>query len=324
MAPAGVIGQAVGVKQKDTPRHRKAASTARQSRHSRRLPLSNVEIVTLGLERRLWHDLYHLSMTVTWPRLFAGFGGIFVAFNLVFAALYYAEPGSIANINPPGYLGYFFFSVETLATVGYGDMHPQSLYGHVVTSFQIFLGMLYLALLTGVVFSRFSRPTARFLFANVGVVRPLDGQPTLMLRAANARQNVIVEASARLRLLYDTVSLEGHRLRRIVDLKLVREEHPMFVLGWSLMHVIDAASPLASMSPESLAASNAVFSLTLSGTDETTGQVLMSRAEYRSDAIRWNHAFRDVLTKRDGGTLLFDYRYFHEVEPLPAAGEPPV
>jgi inward rectifier potassium channel len=293
------------------------------SSRERRMRLSNAEIVTVGLPRRLWQDLYHLSMTMGWPQLFAGFGVIFFVFNLLFAALYDAVPGSIANLNPPGYLGSFFFSVETLATVGYGDMHPQSLYGHVVASVQIFSGMLYLALLAGVVFARFSRPTARFLFARLAVVRPLDGRRTLMFRAANARQNVIVEASARLRLIYDAVTEEGYRLRRIVDLPLVREEHPMFVLGWNLMHVIDASSPLAGATTESLAAVNALFSLTLSGTDETTGQVLVSRAEYSSDALRWNHSFRDVLTTGAAGALHYDYRRFDEVEALAEVQAPP-
>ncbi len=283
-------------------------------RRPRRIVLGNNEVLSRGLPSVFWQDLYHLTMTARWPVLFLGFGLCFVAFNLMFAWLYYLSPGAIANINPPGYLGDFFFSVETLATVGYGDMHPQTVYGHTIAALQIFIGMLYLALLTGVVFARFSRPTARFLFASVAVVRPLDGALTLMLRAANARQNVIVEATARLRMVYDWKSAEGYELRRIVDLKLVRDEQPLFVLGWSLMHVIDGTSPLASATPESLQAANATFSLTLSGTDQTTGQVLMSRAEYRSDAIRWNHSFRDVLSRGADGIPLYDYAHFHDTD----------
>lgn len=282
----------------------------------RRLKLSNVEILVDGLPRRLWQDLFHLSMTVTWPKLFCGFATIFVAFNLFFAMLYYAVPGAIANLNPPGYAGAFFFSVETLATVGYGDMHPESVYGHIVASAQLFVGTLYLALLTGVVFARFSRPTARFLFAKVAVIRPIDGRKTLMFRSANGRHNVIVEASARLRMIYDDVTTEGYKLRRIVDLKLIREEHPLFVLGWNLMHVIDASSPLVNATPESLAAINALFSLTLSGTDETTSQVLIGRAEYVSQALRWNHGFRDVLEPDSEGTMHYDYSRFHDVFPI--------
>jgi inward rectifier potassium channel len=150
----------------------------------------------------------------------------------------------------------------------------------------------------------------------VAVVRPIDGKPTLMFRSANARHNVIIEASARLRMIADTVTEEGYRLRRITDLKLVREEQPLFVLGWNLMHVIDADSPLAGATSATLAAVNASFSLTLSGTDETTGQVLVGRAEYLSDALRWNHTFRDVLAPNVTGRLEYDHARFNEVAPL--------
>lgn len=292
---------------------RKAAG--RPASRPRRVMVGGVEVLSHGLPRLLWQDLYHLTMTARWSVLFAGFGLCFVAFNLLFALLYFLAPDSVANLNPPGYLGDFFFSVETLATVGYGDMHPQTTYGHTVAAVQIFIGMLYLALLTGVVFARFSRPTARFLFAAVAVVRPLEGKPTLMFRAANARQNLIVEANARLRMIYNWQSSEGYRLRRIADLALVRDEHPLFVLGWNLMHVIDESSPLADATPASLAAMDAVFSLTLSGTDQTTGQMLRSRAEYRSDAIRWNHSFRDVLST-SGGMSVYDYSHFHDTDEM--------
>jgi inward rectifier potassium channel len=283
--------------------------------------LGRTEVLTQGLPRKVWQDLYHLTMTVPWPVLFLGFGLCFVAFNLVFALLYFAAPDSVANLNPQGYAGDFFFSVETLATVGYGDMHPQTLYGHTVAAIQIFIGMLYIAVLTGVVFARFSRPTARFLFARVGIVRPIDGKLTLMFRAANARQNIIIEATARLRMVYDWQSSEGYRLRRIVDLPLVRNEQPLFILGWNLMHLIDAGSPLAQHTLESLEAVNATFSLTLSGTDQTTGQVLVSRHEYPSAAVRWRHSFVDVITSSDAGETVYDYRRFHDTEPL--AVEPP-
>ena len=274
------------------------------------------EVRIEGLPRGLWLDLYHFCMTITWPRLFGVFAACFVVFNLMFAILYHAAPGSIANLNPAGYLGAFFFSVETLATVGYGDMHPATLYGHVVASVQIFVGTLYLALLAGIVFSRFSRPTARFQFAKVAVIRPLDGKATLMFRSANARHNGIIEASARLRMLHDSSSREGHRMRRITDLKLMREEHPLFMLGWTLMHVIDESSPLAHETAESLDAKKATFMLTLRGTDETTGQLLMGRCEYQSAALRWNHSFRDVLAPDAEGRMIYDYGVFDQVDPL--------
>ena len=308
--------------------HKAAATTPGARAHprrartaTRRVTFGEREIVTLGLERRIWQDLYHYCMTVSWPRLFGSFAVLFLVFNLLFSALYHRVPGCIANLNPQGYLGYFFFSVETLATVGYGDMHPQTLYGHVIASIEIFVGMMSVALMTGVMFARFSRPTARFLFAAVAVVRPIDGRRTLMFRAANARQNIIMEASAQLRLIRDTVTAEGYRYRRIEDLALVRSQHPLFVLGWNLMHVIDERSPLAGETTESLVASDAMFNLTLSGTDETTGQVLMARHAYRARAIRFDHAFRDIISTGEDGVDRFDYGKFHDVDPLYAGEE---
>jgi inward rectifier potassium channel len=282
----------------------------------RRMAAPGRNVLIRGLPRRPWHDLYHIFMTISWPRLFASYAGFFVLFNLLFAALYALQPGSIANLNPPGYWGLYFFSVETLATVGYGDMHPQTIFAHVVASVEIFTGLMSLALITGMMFARFSRPTARILFARQAVIRPFDGRPTLMLRAANARQNIIMEASAQLRLIRDELTREGYQIRRIYDLPLRRSEQPVFLFGWSLLHVIDEASPLAGATPESLAAANAFVLLTISGTDETTGQMLMARYEYPGSALRWNHTFVDIFTAGEDGVDRFDYTKFHLVEPL--------
>ena len=286
----------------------------------RRVMLGQREIVTQGLRPAVFQDLYHFFMTVGWPQLFAIIAVFFLAFDVLFGCLYYLVPGCIANLNPPGFAGAFFFSVETLGTVGYGEMHPQTLYGHIVSMIEIFVGLMALALITGLMFARFSRPRARFLFAANAVVRPIDGRLTLMFRAANARQNVIQEASAHLRMLRDEVTEEGFRIRRITDLSLVRSQHPVFMLGWNLMHVIDQASPLKDESADSLNAAATVFILSLSGTDVTTGQVLMARQEYSCGAIRWNQSFCDILRMDADGTVRLDYRKFDEIEPLTTTG----
>jgi inward rectifier potassium channel len=278
--------------------------------------ISGRRFVTHGLKRRVGHDLYHLLMTVSWPRIFGTFASFFFVFNLLFAGVYSLQADDIADLNPPGYWGRFFFSVETLATVGYGDMHPQSPFAHIVASIEIFVGLMSLALITGMMFARFSKPTARFLFARYAVIRPLNGRLTLMLRAANGRQNIVMEATAQLRLLRDEVSPEGAHFRRIYDLPLIRTHHPVFIFGWTLMHVIDAASPLAGATAESLSAGRAFLLLTLSGTDETTGQSLMAKQEYPVSALRWNHGFADILTTDDEGVDHFDYTRFNDVEPL--------
>jgi inward rectifier potassium channel len=278
--------------------------------------LGTRKIVTEGIVRPLFHDLFHHFMTVSWPRLFATLAGFFLVFDVLFGLLYYMVPGCIANLSPPGFAGDFFFSVETLATVGYGDMHPQTFYGHSVAMIEIFVGLMSLALITGLMFARFSRPRARFLFSRSAVVRPNDGKLTLLFRTANERQNVVQDASARLSLLRDDVTAEGYRIRRIVDLPLLRSQFPLFALGWTIMHVIDDTSPLRGETPESLSNSQTVFVLSLSGTDENTGQTLMARGEYASADIRWNSTFHDILEQAPDGTIHIDYSKFHDIEPL--------
>jgi inward rectifier potassium channel len=287
-----------------------------QARSSRRLNVSGRQIITHGLPRRIWQDLYHFCMTVSGKKLAAAVVSLFLLFNLAYAALYALQPDDVTNVSPIGYWGLFFFSIETLGTVGYGDMHPRTMYGHVVASCEILTGLMALALLTGLVFARFSRPTARFLFARYAVVRPLDGMPTLMLRAANARQNVVMEAQAQLRLIREERTPEGYQIRRIHDLVLRRQAHPIFIFGWNLLHVIDTASPLYGQTEQTLAAVRATLLLTVSGTDETTGQTLMARHQYPATALRWNHDFVDILSTGEDGIDHFDYRKFHDVRPL--------
>jgi inward rectifier potassium channel len=297
----------------------------RASKHKSKTPrhvgrriikLGSREIITEGIVTPLFHDLFHHFMTVSWPRLFATLAAFFLIFDLLFGFLYYLVPGCIANLNPPGFAGDFFFSVETLATVGYGEMHPATFYGHLIAMIEIFVGLMSLALITGLMFARFSRPRARFLFTKNAVVRPIAGKLTLLFRAANERQNVVQDASARLHMLRDEVTEEGFRIRRVVDLPLLRAQHPMFTLGWSIMHVINEASPLVGETAESLANSRSVFVLSLSGTDENTGQMLMARGEYTCADIRWNATFHDILEEAPDGTTHVDYTKFHDVEPL--------
>ena len=196
--------------------------TALRHAGPRRIRIDEQEVITQGIARAVLQDLYHYFMTVGWPQVFGTIAALFLVFDVLFGCLYHLVPGCIANLNPPGFLGAFFFSVETLATVGYGDMHPQSLYGHVVAMIEIFVGLMMLALITGLMFARFSRPRARFLFASNAVIRPIGGKLTLMFRAANARQNIVQEAKAQLRMLRNEVTEEGFRMRRITDLPLVR------------------------------------------------------------------------------------------------------
>jgi inward rectifier potassium channel len=282
----------------------------------RRVTLSDDSYaIAHGLRSYFWHDIYHGALTMSWPAFFASALLMFLSFNALFALLYLAGGNGIANQSPAGFLGAFFFSVETLATVGYGDMHPQTIFAHSVATLEIFVGMSGIALTTGLVFARFSRPQARIMFSKYAVVRPLFGQTTLMLRAANQRLNVIAEASARLRLLREETSEEGYVIRRIHDLKLVRDQHPIFQLGWNLMHVIDESSPLFGETAASLAASEALLMLMVEGVDEASMQTMQARHNWSHETIRWSHALAELIYEEDGITHV-DYSRFDEVTPL--------
>jgi len=273
------------------------------------------EIETLGLKQGFWTDLYHRSMTVYWPVFFGSAALIFVILNAVFAVLYSLGEAPIANAPDNGPLGLFYFSIETLATVGYGDMHPQTNYGHLVATVEIFTGMCFLAVLTGLVFARFSRPRARFVFADHPVVTTRDGRPTLMIRMANARHNTISRANARLWVLRMERSMEGDQFRRFYELKVERSEHPMFMLSWTIFHVIDKESPLYEKTRADLTESDASLVLNVSGLDDASAQQLYARRVYAAHDIRWRHRYRDITSVSPEGRFLLDYTKFHDTVP---------
>jgi len=206
----------------------------------------------LGSRRYDISDLYHLVLTLSWPQFFALVVLFYFPINCLFAAAYVASPGSITNACAGSFTDAFFFSIATLATVGYGYMNPRSFYGHSVAAIEILVGIMSFAVVTGLVFARFSRPKARVLFSRHAVIDSLNGQPTLMLRAANQRQNQILEATATLALVRDEKTLEGQSFRRFYELALVRGRSPAFALTWTIMHTIDAKSPLHDLAEEAL------------------------------------------------------------------------
>ncbi|WP_345812604.1 ion channel [Paraburkholderia sp. PREW-6R] len=295
-------------------------SAPRRARGSRELRLDDRVIISHGMPTPLWQDLYHRALVVRWPMFFVSLAVLFLLLNTAFAALYMAGQSPIANQFPAGFGGAFFFSVETLATVGYGDMHPQTVYAHWIATLEIFVGMSSIALATGLIFARFSRPHAKIVFARFAVVRPLEGRMTLMVRAANARQNVIAEARAKLRIMRVETTVEGYTLRKLYDLALVRDQHPVFKLGWVLMHVIDESSPLFGETTETLRGRDTTLLLTLEGVDESTSQTMQARHMWTCDQIFWQYRFVDIMTERDGMSHI-DYSHFDEIVPLDAGSD---
>ncbi|WP_106283868.1 ion channel [Paraburkholderia sp. BL25I1N1] len=292
-----------------------ARASTRRPTGSREFRLDDRVVIDHGMPTPLWQDLYHRALVVRWPVFFVSLGVLFLLLNTTFAALYMLGNAPIANQFPAGFGGAFFFSVETLATVGYGDMHPQTVYAHWIATLEIFVGMSGIALATGLIFARFSRPHAKIIFARYAVIRPLDGRMTLMVRSANARQNVIAEARARLRILRTETTVEGYTLRKLYDLTLVRDQHPVFKLGWTVMHIVDESSPLFGETAETLNKRGTLLLLTLEGIDESTSQTMQARHTWSCDEIYWQHRFVDIMTEKDGVSHI-DYAHFNEIVPL--------
>ena len=292
----------------------------KKQRRLHRVTIGRLEVETRGLYTGFWTDLYHRAMTVYWPAFFGSAAVIFLMLNASFAFLYWLGDKPIANVadNLPLPLSLFYFSIETLATVGYGDMHPQTNYGHLVATVEIFTGMSFLAVMTGLIFARFSRPRARFVFAQHPVVAVRQGQQTLMVRIANARHNTISQATARLWLIRQETTKEGDVTRRFYELILDRTEHPMFSLSWTLFHVIDETSPLYRLGHDELAAAEAALILNVSGVDDNSAQRLYARKLYSEENIRWQYRYVDITSDSPEGRLVLDYTKFHEVTPIEA------
>jgi inward rectifier potassium channel len=288
---------------------------ALKQRRAQIVRIGTREMESHGAPGGFWTDLYHRSMTVHWPAFFGSAALIFIVLNTVFGFLFWLGNEPIANVSPelPLPLSLFYFSIETLATVGYGDMHPQTNYGHLIATIEIFTGMSFLAVMTGLIFARFSRPRARFVFADYPVVTTHQGQPTLMMRVANARNNTISQATARLWLFRLEYTAEGHQLRRFYELKLERQEHPMFALSWTLIHRIDENSALFGIAADELDKTDAALALNIGGIDDSSAQHLHARRLYYHTDIRWRHRYRDITSVSPQGRLLIDYGKFHDV-----------
>jgi inward rectifier potassium channel len=291
---------------------------------------TTVQVQARGQHVPLFDDVYHRVLKMRWRTFFLFVGATWLGVNLLFALLYRADPGCIAGARGDSLEDAFYFSVQTLATIGYGAMAPATRYGHVVVVVEALVGTLGVAMVTGATFAKFARPTARVLFAEKAVVQLRDGAPHLVFRMANWRGNMVVEGQLSVFVLLLQKTKEGDSIRVPVELRLVRPRSALFALSWTPMHHIDQASPFwpkggpgapggwaATM--EELKAQQAQIFLSFSGIDETFGSTIQARHVYSLDDIVHNARFVDVLTIQPDGTRVVDYSLFHDVERL---GEP--
>jgi inward rectifier potassium channel len=287
----------------------------RRTTHSRVRRLGRRRIIAEGLEGNLWKDIYFNAMTASWLMFIATLAAAFVALNFVFALIYDLGDKPIANARP-GLEDLFFFSVETTSTVGYGDMHPQTNYGHVVATAENFTGLILLAVMTGLVFARISRPRARLIFARHPVVAPHNGVPTLMFRLANARSNFISEATAKTWMIGPSQTKEGRRLIGFERMRLVKSENPTLALTWVLFHPIEADSPLFGMDEETLSASEINFVVSIVGYDETSGQIVHARDVFAAQDVRFGQEYEDIIRTDELGMRHIDYAKINATKPI--------
>ena len=258
-------------------------------------------------------DFYHLVVRTTWPRFLFSFAIVFLAINLLFGFLFSLEHDSISGLKGIGFLEYFFFSVQTLATIGYGSLYPQTFYGHVLVTIEAMVGLLGVGMFAALAFARISLPRSRVIFSNTAVVSHFDGRLALMFRIANERNNRIIGAEVELSLLIQERTREGDNIRRIYDLDLARNHIPLLALTWLVIHPIDEHSPLAKMSQEQLANADFALIATIKGLDETVSQTIHSNHTYTFEDIRWNHRFVDLYRKSDSGQKIFiDQTLIHD------------
>lgn len=270
------------------------------------------EATFLGRPKDGWRDAYHHLLTMPLAAFFAVMAAAYLAMNGLFALIYLVV-GGVTGMRRGDFSDAFFFSAETMSTVGYGTMSPASFAAHVVVTAESFVGLFNLAIATGLLFARISRPTARVIFSRRAVVANFDGGPTLMFRAANRRRNRIVEADVSLTLVRDRTTPEGDSLVTFEPLDTVRARTPIFFLTWQIMHPIDETSPLFGETPESLRARRAQVVVVLKGLDETFSQTIHARTSYGPEEIVWGARLADMFTQDPAGGLLIDYRRFHDI-----------
>ena len=277
------------------------------------LPGSGDSPLTLqGLRRSLFHDTYHYLVNAPWPVILLFIAGAFGAANVLFA-LGYMAVGGVANARPGSFGDAFFFSVQTMATIGYGVMTPQSGAANLLVTLQALAGGIGLALMTGLVFAKFSRPTSRVRFSKVAVIGDFQGRKCLMFRMANQRDERIVQPQLYVVLLRTESEASGGYFIRVHDIELVRDRHAFLSYSWLVIHPIDERSPLRDAGPDSLRRDRAELIVSLTGIDEGLSQTVHAHHTYQAQDIRWDAHFVDIIRPREDGGWLMDYSQFDEV-----------
>ena len=265
---------------------------------------------------KYWREPYYLLLTIPWWGFLSLAMLFYLTVNALFAIGFMMGGKCIENAIPGSFADAFFFSVQTLTSIGYGSMYPITTYADILVTIEALIGIIGIALITSLAFTRFAQPTAKVMFSRVATIAEHNGIPTLMIRAGNQRHNQIIEAQVRLYLMQDEVTSEGEYMRRFYLLKLKRDSTPRFTLSWTIMHPITEDSPLCSATAESLDRTRAMIVVSFSGIDETVSQSLHAPYSYSAGDILWSHRFADIIYQTSAGHQYIDYTYFHQAIPV--------
>jgi inward rectifier potassium channel len=264
---------------------------------------------------RLADDAYHLLRTASWWRILALLAVAFLISNLVFAAILYFGHADVANAH--GFLDQFWFSVQTMGTIGYGVLAPNDHLANVIVTIESFYSIVFTALVTGIVFSRFSTPSARVMFSRVALISWHDGQRALLFRMANERTTAIVEATIKVYMTRDERLSNGEPMRRVYDIPLRRATSPVFALSFLAVHIIDDKSPLYKVGAPSLRESNANIVVTFTGIDDQLAATVHSRYLWTWNEVVYDHKYADLFkVDTTTGKRYLDLGPLHDTEPM--------
>lgn len=267
----------------------------------------------IGFGRSLLHDLYYRTLKASWAQFFLCAGMTYLFLNFIFACLYYFSPAVISNVSADSLWELFVFSFQTSTTIGYGHFLPQSDSAHAIVIIDTLIGVFFVAIITGLAFAKFARPSAVILFSNKVLFTTFDGKPALMFRLANGRDTHIVNAQVKISALVPYESLEGLKMRRFYGLELLNDSNPVFSLSWTAIYVIKEDCPLYGLSIEDMKEQDILFSVSFIGIDDVLSQQVHANVSFRKESFVEAKKFKDILST-DQVSFTLDMTHFHDVE----------
>ena len=272
------------------------------------------DVTVVGARPHPLRDAYHVVLRMPWWALLLSIAATFLFLNALFALAYVAT-GGISGATPHSFRDAFFFSVQTMGTIGYGAMYPSSTGAHLLVVAESVVGLIMTALATGILFARFSQTTGQLVFSRSACISPMNGVPTLSFRIGNDRASTIFEAQVRVAVIRTERTAEGVVFYRLYDAVLARDRSPALARSWTVLHAIDDKSPLFGLSPGGCDEQELELAVSVVGTDDTSLQPVHARHRYPTRDILWGARLADVLSELPDGRLQLDIRLFHDVIP---------